>query len=77
MFSEALFEDLYRDFTKEDPTEEIECGKDEVLLRNLISCQKVAAKKIHLMTRHPIDLPCKSVRNAPLYIPQLVKLFKK
>ena len=58
----------------EEPTK---CQKDEVLMRNLVSAQQVAVKKRLVMARNSMDLPCKSVRNSPLYLPQIMKLIKE
>ena len=76
MFPEGVDDDLYTDYTKDNQSQDIEWAKDQVLLRNLITGEKVAAKKIHMLRRQPVDIPWKSVKNSWFFISKIAKLIK-
>ena len=90
MFSEAVDEDLFKDYSK-DKEDDIKLTSDQVqrniyyiyclnfivLLRNMITGEKVAAKKSHILRRISVELPWKSVRNSCIYIKEIIWLIQK
>ena len=90
MFPEAVDEDLFKDYTK-DKEDDIKWVPDEVhlnnyimyylflsvLMRNMITGEKIAAKKAFVLKRIPVELPWKSVRNSFIYIKEIICLIQK